>query len=160
MLWPLADASSSGSDDIFPINSNQTGEKVADADKSNLGKSIVQSPESAIAEKLPTKGKVVAKNHNAIYQGKGDSYILAKLNVKAKIAFVQVKKGEDGSFYSIGSGLVSREDYLKNKPLLWERAQTNQLKESPSAVTGQSNDQVKSIAQSPENAIPTNLPRK
>ena len=102
----------------------------------------------------------VAKNHNAIYQGKGDSYILAKLNGKAKIAFVQVKKGEDGSFYSIGSGLVSREDYLKNKPLLWERAQTNQLKESPSAVTGQSNDQVKSIAQSPENAIAEKLTTK
>lgn len=60
MLWPLADASSSGSDDIFPTNSNQTGEKVADADKSNLDKSIVQSPESAIAEKLTTKGAVVA----------------------------------------------------------------------------------------------------
>ena len=58
LLWPLADASSSGSDDIFPTNSNQTGEKVADADKSNSDKSIAQSPENAISEKLTTKGTV------------------------------------------------------------------------------------------------------
>ncbi len=94
----------------------------------------------------------VAKNYNAIYEGKGDSYILAKLNGKAKIAYVLVKKGNDGVFYSIGSGLVTRDSYLKNKPLLWERAQTNQLKESPSAVTGKSNGPNKTIPQSPKNA--------
>ena len=36
LLWPLADAISSGSDVIFPTDSKQTGEKVADADKSNF----------------------------------------------------------------------------------------------------------------------------
>ncbi len=67
------------------------------------------------------------------------------------IAFVKVKKGGDGIFYSIGSGLVTRDGYLKNKPLLWERAQTNQLKESPSAVTGKSNGPNKTIHQSEKN---------
>jgi len=42
LLWPLADATSSGSDAIFPANSKQTGEKAADANKSNLDKSITQ----------------------------------------------------------------------------------------------------------------------
>lgn len=160
MLWPLADASSSGSDDIFPINSNQTGEKVADADKSNLGKSIVQSPESAIAEKLPTKGKVVAKNHNAIYQGKGDSYILAKLNGKANIAFVQVKKGEDGSFYEIKNATPGRDDQFKNKKPVWERNGPIASSDEQTSLIPGAKSSLKSIAQSPENAIPTNLPRK
>ena len=45
LLWPLADATSSGSDAIFPANSKQTGEKAADANKSNLDKSITQPSE-------------------------------------------------------------------------------------------------------------------
>jgi hypothetical protein len=46
LLWPFAEATSSGSDVIFPTDSKQTGEKVADADKSNLGKSITTSPKN------------------------------------------------------------------------------------------------------------------
>jgi hypothetical protein len=47
LLWPFAEATSSGSDVIFPTDSKQTGEKVADADKSNLGESITTSPKKA-----------------------------------------------------------------------------------------------------------------
>jgi hypothetical protein len=86
--------------------------------------------------------------------------LLFHLNGKAKIAYVQVKKGDDGDFYSIGSGLVTRDSYLKNKPLLWERAQTNQLKESPSAVTGKSNGPSKTITQSPENTTEKDSPKE
>jgi hypothetical protein len=46
LLWPFAEATSSGSDVIFPTDSKQTGEKVADADKSNLGESITTSPKN------------------------------------------------------------------------------------------------------------------
>lgn len=81
----------------------------------------------------------VAANFQSIYQGKGKSLILAKVNDKAKIAYVELES--DGSFYRVKSALVSRPDYLKNKKRLWERAQTNQptpASQPPSAVTGQS----------------------
>ena len=123
-------------------------------------KSIAQSPENAIAEKITTKGTVVAKNHNAIYQGKGDSYILAKLNGKAKIAFVQVKKGEDGSFYEIKNATPGRDDQFKNKKPVWERNGPIASSDEQTSLIPGAKSSLKSIAQSPENAIPTNLPRK
>ncbi len=55
LLWPIAEATSSGSDAIFPTDSNQTGEKVADADKSKSNKNIPQSSENAtlVGESTP-----------------------------------------------------------------------------------------------------------
>jgi len=137
-----------------------TGKDDTARSSSSLDKSIAQSPENAIAEKLPTKGKVVAKNHNAIYQGKGDSYILAKLNGKAKIAFVQVKKGEDGSFYEIKNATPGRDDQFKNKKPVWERNGPIASSDEQTSLIPGAKSSGESIAQSPENAIPTNLPRK
>ncbi|MBF0456208.1 MAG: N-6 DNA methylase [Magnetococcales bacterium] len=81
----------------------------------------------------------VAKNYNSVFQGKKNTLLLAKRNGKAKIAFIELEKGDDGIFYAVNTALVSRDNFLKNKKLLWERAQTSQsIARSPSAVTGQS----------------------
>ena len=53
LLWLLAEATSSGSDVIFPTDSKQTGEKVADADKSNLGESITPTPKNSTEKDSP-----------------------------------------------------------------------------------------------------------
>jgi dihydrofolate reductase len=81
----------------------------------------------------------VGQNFNCIFQGKGNSLMLAKRNGKALIAFVELEVSSDELYYDTRSALVARADYLKNKKLLWERAQSNQfLAEPSSAVSSQS----------------------
>lgn len=118
----------------------------------------VRAEELAQEGYLSTEALVedVGRHYNEIHAGKNGTYILAKLNGKAKIAFVTVKHGEDGLFYSVGSGLVSRQDYLKNKPKLWDRAQSNQPK-LPSAVSGQQPRLTASIDDSAPQDVTTKL---
>ncbi len=84
----------------------------------------------------------VSQKHNAIYQGKDDTLILAKKNGKARVAYIELVPDESNQYYRINSALVSREDFFKNKKPLWERAQTSQAEvvtsNPPSAITGQS----------------------
>jgi hypothetical protein len=44
--------------------------------------------------------------------------LLFYLNGKDKIAYVKIKKGDDGIFTALEACLVTRDGYLKNKPLL------------------------------------------
>lgn len=81
----------------------------------------------------------VAGNYNAIFQGQGDSLLLVKRNGKAKVAFIEIEPSLDGDFYSVSSAVVSRDTYLTNKKLLWERAQSSQPQGLPSAHSDQSN---------------------
>jgi hypothetical protein len=67
---------------------------------------------------------------------------------------VELKPEEEGGFYRVNTSFVARPDYVKNKPLLWERAQSNQsgVTGPPSAVSGQSSGAGTEAA--PEKTIP------
>lgn len=101
----------------------------------------------------------VSRNYNQIYRGKDGTLLLAKKNGKALISFVELMPIEGGGYYRTNTGFVARADYLKNKELLWERAQSNRLQnEAPSAVLGQSSSLDDSIIPSSENVkTPINL---
>ena len=45
------------------------------------------------------------------------------------IVYVELRPGEDGDYWSVLSGLVAHEGYLKNKTLLWSK--TNNLRFKP-----------------------------
>lgn len=58
------------------------------------------------------------------------SLILSMNNHKNKnIVYVELRPGEDGDYWSVLSGLVAHEGYLKNKTLLWSK--TNNLRFKP-----------------------------
>lgn len=84
----------------------------------------------------------VADSYQRIHAGRGNSLILAKSNGKDAIAYVELTMDEGDGYYSVKGALVARSDYLKGKPVLWERAQSSQTTVSgpPSAISGQSAD--------------------
>jgi len=82
----------------------------------------------------------VARNYNHIYHGRGSTLLLVKKNGNPKVAYIQLEPSANGDFYDVKSALVTRKDFFDKKMPLWERAQTNQLKESSSAVTSQSDN--------------------
>lgn len=84
----------------------------------------------------------VGSNFNAIYKGRGRGLALVEKSGKSKLLYVELEPAQDGSFYDVKSAMVVRRNFLKNKELLWERAQSSQLNEEPpSAVTGQSSSE-------------------
>lgn len=82
----------------------------------------------------------VLKNFNSIYKAESDTLLLAVKNGRPKVSFIELIPDKHKGYYRVNTAFPSRESYLKNKPLLWERAQTNQLfkEKPPSAVSGQS----------------------
>jgi hypothetical protein len=93
----------------------------------------------------------VAAHFDAIYKGRDGSLILAKRGVEGDahpVAFVELAKAHDGDYWDVRSALIARPDYVGNKELLWDGAQTRQFpEEPPSAVTGRSN--ASTLAQNP-----------
>lgn len=81
----------------------------------------------------------VTSGYQRIYKTKGDSLLLARRNGKDMVTFVQLIPDKNEHYYRINTVLPVRDGYLKNKPLLWERAPTSQtLASPPNAVSGQS----------------------
>jgi hypothetical protein len=89
----------------------------------------------------------VACGYQRIYRGKGDTVLLVRCDGKHMATFVQLIPDEKEHYYRVNTVLPVHADYLKNKPLLWERAQTSQtLASPPSAVSGQSKGSDHTIA--------------
>ena len=94
----------------------------------------------------------VSKHFNKIYKGKGTSLILLKEGDKSSLEYVELTPSKDGDFWQVNSGHPVRADKFKNKTPLWskpdngiqtsekERAQSSQFKESPSAISGSSDN--------------------
>lgn len=95
----------------------------------------------------------VSDNYDAIYEGRNNTLIIVKKDEKSNIAYLSLKqnKVDKEIFYTVESGLISRQNYLKENKLLWtnpnssyekeqERAQSNHLNETPSAISGNSFD--------------------
>ena len=63
----------------------------------------------------------VAQNYEAIYQGRGDGIIVTKKGSERDTTiYVALTFSEDGDFYDVKSGLISKKGYTKNKTPLWE----------------------------------------
>ena len=97
----------------------------------------------------------VADNFDAIYEGRNNTLIIVKKDEKANIAYLSLKQNEVDKdvFYTVESSLISRQNYLKENKLLWinpnssykkeqERAQSYHLNETPSAISGNSFDNI------------------
>lgn len=94
----------------------------------------------------------VSKHFTKIYKGKGTSLILLKEGDNSSLEYVELTPSEDGDYWQVNSGHPVRADKFKNKTPLWskpnngvqtseqERAQSNQFKESPSAISGSSDN--------------------
>ena len=81
----------------------------------------------------------VASGYNRIYRGRKDSLILVRQNGRDIGSYIELIPDKAEPYYRVNTVLPLRADFLKNKPLLWERAQSSQtLASPPSAVTGQS----------------------
>jgi hypothetical protein len=67
----------------------------------------------------------VARNYEAIYKGRGSGFILTKKGEKRDTTlFVALTLGDQGDFYDVKSGLISKKGYTKNKPPIWVKPQT------------------------------------
>ena len=67
--------------------------------------------------------ETVSAHFDSVYKGSGTSLILSMKNAKNRnIEYVELRPSEDGDFWSVLSGLVAHEGYLKNKTLLWSKS--------------------------------------
>lgn len=71
-----------------------------------------------------------------VYEGKKGSILIVKEGNKDNIVAVRLE--EEKGFYKTSTVILSRKDYLKNKKVLAERAQSNQFIKSPGAFSGTS----------------------
>ena len=72
----------------------------------------------------------VSRNYDAIHQaGIAGIYLSAPLDPKKKkIIVVKLIQDESGEYYNVITAWIGRENYLKNKPLLWSKPKSNGLK--------------------------------
>jgi len=63
----------------------------------------------------------VAANYSSIYAGKGSRLVLYKKGKNDAMIYVELTPSEDGDFYDVKTGMITRKDYMKNKKPLWER---------------------------------------
>lgn len=65
----------------------------------------------------------VAKDFDAIYQGKGSNIILLKTRESSNVAFLSIKQNEKDKdiYWTVESAFIARKDYLKGKSPLWEK---------------------------------------
>jgi predicted RNA methylase len=85
----------------------------------------------------------VAANYDAIHEGRQGSLFLVRRTKPSRVLVVKLTPDEAGNYYDVRTALVARSDFMKNKKLLWERAQTNQsdvAARPPSAISGQSSE--------------------
>lgn len=81
----------------------------------------------------------VLQNYRYIHHGKNESLIISKDSPERSLAFIELKKAPDDKFYEVESVVPQvRKDYLKNKKMLLDKAQTSQNLDEipPSAVSG------------------------
>jgi hypothetical protein len=61
-------------------------------------------------------------NERAIYKGTHGRLILyKKANKKGGSLFIELYPSLEGDFYDVKTGMVTRNDYYKNKKPLWEK---------------------------------------
>ena len=66
----------------------------------------------------------VAQHYETIYKGRTNGIILLKKGENRDTTlFVSLTPHEQGNFYDVKSGLISKKAYIKNKSPLWERPQ-------------------------------------
>lgn len=100
----------------------------------------------------------VTDDFDAIYEGINNTLVIVKRDEKANLAYLSLRQNEIDKeiFYTVESALISRQNYLKENKLLWtnpnssykkeqERAQSNHLNETPSAISGNSFDKLNII---------------
>jgi len=63
----------------------------------------------------------IAANYSSIYAGKGSRLVLYKKGNNDTMIYVELTPSEDGDFYDVKTGMITRKDYMKNKKPLWER---------------------------------------
>ena len=63
----------------------------------------------------------VAKNYDLIYAGKGSRLVLYKKGRNDTMMYVELTSSEDGDFYDVKTGLITRKDFMNNKKPLWEK---------------------------------------
>ena len=81
----------------------------------------------------------VLANYTHIWQGDNGSLILGKKNGKQLFSAVRIVPAEEGRYYTAKTILHGREDFTKNKELLWAGAQSpHGSKATPSAISGRS----------------------
>lgn len=98
----------------------------------------------------------IAKNYRFIYQGKGESLILAKDAPNNSLAYIELKKSENNNFYEVNSIIPTvRNTYFKNRKKLLDKAPTNHTNsvDTPSAVSGGSFS-INSISENNRNSNP------
>ncbi|GHV86914.1 hypothetical protein AGMMS50255_2100 [Spirochaetia bacterium] len=90
----------------------------------------------------------VARNYNAIYPGKFAPLMLVKQGTERDtLICVELTHGDNGKYYDVRTGFISRKGYTKNKTPLWVSPNSDvntesvaahypQRKTSPRAITG------------------------
>lgn len=65
----------------------------------------------------------VAKDYDAIYQGKDNNILVVTTNKNANIAFLSIKLNENDkdAYWTVESAFIARKDYLNDKPILWQK---------------------------------------
>jgi hypothetical protein len=63
----------------------------------------------------------VAQYYDFIYAGKGSRLVLYKKGKNDTMIYVELIPSNDGDFYDVKTGLITRKDFMNNKKPLWER---------------------------------------
>jgi len=66
----------------------------------------------------------IAAHYSSIYAGKRSRLILYKKGDNDTMIYVELTPSEDGDFYDVKTGMITRKDYMNNKKPLWERTQS------------------------------------
>ena len=74
----------------------------------------------------------VARNYDAVYPGKKGNLLLIKRAKPQTLIYIRLEPSKHGDYYDVKTATPARQDALKNKKPLWERAQSNQIQENPS----------------------------
>jgi len=62
----------------------------------------------------------VAENFNSIYAGKGSRLVLYKKGKNDTMIYVELTPSEEGDYYDVKTGLITRKDFMNKKKPLWE----------------------------------------
>jgi len=67
--------------------------------------------------------KLITVNFNEIRQGKGESiFLIVRNEEKSNVAVVELKFIYESNYYLVMTATPMRNNYLKNKKLLWQRS--------------------------------------
>jgi len=102
-----------------------------EAEKGNYGEKHIERKERM--KELRSNGyenardfvQDVASGYTAIYGGESGRLILyKKIDKKGISLFVELTPSQDGDFYDVKTGMITRDTYFVNKKPLWERTQS------------------------------------